>query len=319
MRRGLLALLALLGGSSFASAQVQFLPAQRGLPLPATTVSPDDVVTRLMTFDQNNDGRVAIGELSERMRPLVSRGDKNGDGVLDRVEIRTMAVAPPPAQVPQQNQRIFGSGGYGFGDNAGLSSKNHIEGALEDLRLASATKERALPIVRAYADTVEQAASAELISRMEPLLSLEQLATFTTALSRQQGRQIALKSPTGEVRTLVVVRGGVGGDLTSRVEAMQLGTARTEQAKQAIEDFKARTRLGTEPERSGLLAQLKDILTVEELDNYGAALGRRPVVASGGQLAALAGFNVRSADIIDVVRPAVLIEKAFPPNGVGVR
>ena len=310
MRRGLLALLALLGAASFASAQVQFL-TQRGLPPPPTTVSPDDVVTRLMTFDQNNDGRIAVGELSERMRPLVARGDKNGDSALDRTEIRTMAAAPAPAQVSAQRQRILGSGGYGFGDDIGLSSKNHIEGALEDLRLASDTKERALPIVRAYADTVEQAASAELISRMEPLLSLDQLATFTTALSRQQGRQITLKSPTGEIRTLFVVRGGGGGDLTSRVEAMQLGAAKTEQAKQAIEDFKARTRLGTEPERSGLLAQLKDMLTGEELDNYSAALARRPVVATGLQLAARANFTVRGADIIDVVKPAVLIDKPF--------
>jgi len=89
MRRGLLALLALLGASSIASAQVQFVPPP-GLTIQtaaAARVSPDDVVTRLMTFDHNNDGRVAIGELSERMRPLVARGDRNGDEALDRAGV----------------------------------------------------------------------------------------------------------------------------------------------------------------------------------------------------------------------------------------
>jgi hypothetical protein len=323
MRRGLVALLALLGASSIASAQVQFVPPP-GVTIQAgaaAKVSPDEVVTRLMTFDHNNDGRVAIGELSERMRPLVARGDKNGDEALDRAEIQALAVAPL-AVAPTQTGRVFArQGGYSFGDDVGLSSRTHIEGALEDLRLASDKKDRALPIVRAYVDTVEQAATTDLIRQMEPLLSPQQFLTFTTDLNTDQRRQLMLKADAGERRVLApgqvidvssgfVMRGR--GDLARRVEAMQLGAPKDEQARQAIEQFKSRLRLGSEPERSALLAQLKDILSDEERDNYGAALARRPVVASGPQIFALNDDVVQLRQMINVVKPAVLIEQHTP-------
>jgi hypothetical protein len=321
MRRGLLAVLILLGGSSSAWAQVQFL-APPGLATKAdtkVTATPDQVVSRLMAFDHNNDGQVTIRELSERMHPLVARGDRNGDGALDQLEVQALAVAPLSAAPAAQPGRIFGqAGGYSFGDDVGLSSRTHIEGALEDLRLASDKKERALPIVSAYVDTVEQAATADLIRQMEPLLSPQQLLTFTTDLNAEQRRQLMLKSDTGERRvvtlghTIDVSSGFVmraRGDLARRVEAMQLGAPKDEQARQAIEQFKSRIRLGSEPERSALLAQLKDILSAEELDDYGAALGRRPVVASGPSFAAFNNVVMRSRVLNNVVQPAVLIQK----------
>ena len=316
MRGGLVALLALLGSSSFASAQIQFLPPP-GLPATADTksvkVSPDDVVTRLMTFDHNHDGRIVVGELSERMRPLVGRGDKNGDGALDAFEIHALAVTPA-APVPTQAVRAFGAGsGYAFGDDVGLSSKSHIEGALEDLRLAADTKERALPIVRSYVDMVEHAARADLINQMEPLLTPAQLASLTALLNAEQRRQITVRTNIGDNRVFIV---SGGGDLAKRVEAMQLGAPKSEQARAAIDQFKSRIRLGTEPERSGLLTQLKDILSAEELDNYRAALGRRPVVANGFTIAAVNDLVIRSREIIDVVRPAVLIERSLPVGTV---
>jgi hypothetical protein len=326
MRRGFLAVLVLLGGSSLASAQVQFVPPGSTIQgASAAKVSPDEVVTRLMTFDHNNDGRVSIGELSERMRPVVARGDKNGDGALDRSELQALAVAPLSA-VPPQNRRVFGqAGGYSFGDDAGLSSRTHIEGALEDLRLASDKKDRALPVVRAYVDTVEKVATADLISQMEPLLSPQQFLSFTTDLNTDQRRQVMLKTDTGERRVIApgraidVSSGFVmngRGDVARRVEAMKLDAPKDEQARKAIELFKSRLRLGTEPERSGLLAQLKDILNDEERDNYGAALARRPVVANGPQFFALNDVVIRAREIIDVVRPAVLIEQRTPVGTV---
>ena len=309
MRRGLLAVLILLGGSSFAWAQVQFL-APFGLATKAdtkVTVTPDQVVTRLMTFDHNNDGQVAIGELSERMRPLVARGDKNGNGALDRFELQALAVAPL-STVPPQSGRGFGqAGGYSFGDDAGLSSRTHIEGALEDLRLASDKKDRALPIVRAYVDTVEQAAKAALISQMERLLAPQQLATFTALLNADQGRQLTLRSNEGPRQVLINLR----GDLARRVEAMRLVAPMDEEARKAIDQFKTRTRLGNELDRAGLLAQLKDILNDEERDNYGAALARRPVVANGPQVFAFNDVVRRAQESVDGVKPAVLIERQF--------
>jgi len=319
MRRCFLALLALLGASAIASAQAQFVPPP-GLTLQvsaATKVSPDDVVTRLMTFDHNNDGRVAIGELSERMRPVVARGDTNGDGALDRNELQALAVAPLSV-APVQAGRVFGqAGGYSFGDDAGLSSRTHIEGALEDLRLASDKKERALPIVRAYVDTVEQAAKAELSNQMEPLLSAQQLAAFTNALNAGPSRQFTLRTNTGESQVIRMNTGGA--DLSRRVDALNMGlsASQNDQVHKAIEQFKTRIRLGEESDRSGLLAQLKEILSDEERDNYGAALSRRPVVANGPSFIALNNDVVmRNRQIIDVVRPAVLIEQRTPVGTV---
>ena len=307
MRRGLLALLGLIVASSMALAQGQIAPGVRfqAVDTATTKVSPDDVITRLMTFDHNHDGRVAIGELSERMRPLVARGDRNGDEALDRSEIQSLAVAPLAVG---QNGRFVArqGGGYSFGDVDSFSSKNHIEGALEDLRLASDTKDRALPIVRSYAETVEAAAKAELSSRMEPLLSPEQLAVFNTILNATQRRQIMLKSPNGEQQ---VFTSSGRGDLTQRVDAMNLGAARTEQAHTAIDQFKTRLRLGDELDRAGLLARLKGILNTEDLENYGAALARRPVVANGLPFFAMNEAVVQLRNQIDVVRPAVLIEQ----------
>ena len=311
MRRGFLAVLILLGGSAPSWAQVQFLPPP-GVAARAdtkVTVTPDQVVTRLLTFDHNNDGQVAIGELSERMRPLVARGDRNGDGALDRSELQALAVAPLSV-APTQTGRVFGqAGGYSFGDDAGLSSRTHIEGALEDLRLAADRKERALPIVLAYADTVEQAAKAELISQMEQLLSPPQLAAITAMLNADQRRQVTLKNNTGDQRVFVM---NIRGDLATRVNAMQLVAPKDEQARKAIEQFKTRVRLGDELDRAGLLAQLKDILSAEERENYGAALSRRPVVANGASFVALNEAVVRVREAINVVTPAVLIEHQAP-------
>jgi hypothetical protein len=311
MRRGFLALLALLNAGSIASAQAQFV-SPPGLTIQTTAaakVSPDDVVTRLMTFDHNNDGRVTIGELSERMHPVVARGDKNGDGALDRLELQALAVAPLSA-VPSQTGRIFGqAGGYSFGDEAGLSSKMHIEGALDDLRLASDKKDRALPIVRAYVDTVEQAAKADLTTQMERLLSPEQLTVFTTLLNADERRQLTLKTNTGDRQVFVM---NVRGDLARRVEAMHLVAPKDEQARKAIDRFKTRIRLGEESDRLELMAQLKTILNAEEIDNYRAALERRPVVATGPQFFAVNDVMRRAQETFGVVKPAVLIEQQTP-------
>jgi len=69
MRRGLLALLVLLGSSPVAFAQFHVVTTP-GTTRVTPRVGPDEVVARIMTFDQNSDGRVAIGELSERRTRL---------------------------------------------------------------------------------------------------------------------------------------------------------------------------------------------------------------------------------------------------------
>ena len=309
MKGGLLTLLALLGSSSVAWAQIQFLPAQ--LSEPAVKVSADEVVARVMTFDQNNDWRVDIGELSERMRPLVSRGDRNGDNALDLNEVRALAVAPVMAAA----RLSVPSGGYAFGDDVGLSSRQHIEGALEDLRLASDRTDRALPIVRGYLEHVENTARAHLLSQLETSLSPEQFVTVTRLLDAQH-HQITLRSNTPEGQRVFRMAAGVH-NLVRRLEAMAIDAPKFEQARAAVELYKSRIRLGSAAERAELMARLTDVLSEEERDNFDAALQRRPVVASSFQMALNGGFPALRQQ--NVVIPAVLIEHRLNLDGVNSR
>lgn len=305
MRRDLLALLVLLVSSSVAFAQGGQFFTQLGTTPATTKISADDVLARIMTFDQNTDGKVSIGELSERMRPLVERGDKDGDQALDRSEIAALSRAPST----QGGRGGFPAGGYSFGEDAGFSSRQHIEGALEDLRLTSDKTGRALPRILAYVEQVETAAKADLLSQMTPLLSPDQLWDFTQVLNTQS-REVTVRANVDGAAATRTIRMRVNGDLAGRIGTMGLAGSEREQARKVIDEYKSRIRLGRESERSALLAQLNDVLSAAELDDFRAAIERRPVVASPffGRLA----FNdvvVNRPDIIDVARPAVLIER----------
>jgi hypothetical protein len=309
MRRGLLTLLALIGSISPAWAQNHFFSTPPTPP--SVKVSADEVVARLMTFDQNTDGRVAFTELSERMRPLVERGDTNGDEALDPPEILALAIAPAP---PTARQLGFGfSGGYSFGDDAGLSSRKHIEDALGDLRVASDKTDRALPIIRDYLDHVENTARANLLSQMETLLSLEHFVTFKNVLDARQHVISFRPGQAGSERIALPMGSGIG-NAARRLDGMGLGPEKAEQARAAIEQYKSRIRLGSEEERSELMTRLKDVLDAEELENYDAAIQRRPVVASSFTLAMQLNDALRERRSGAV--PAVLIERVTPAGVV---
>ena len=109
------------------------------------------------------------------------------------------------------------------------------------------------------------------------------------------------------------------GDLAQRVDGMGLPPSTNKQAQKAIGDYKSRLRLERETDRVALLAQLKDVLGNEELDDFGAAIARRPVVANGRTFVMVNDASIRAPQLIDVARPAVLIERGFPANGVTVR
>jgi hypothetical protein len=235
----------------------------------SASVGPNDVVARLISFDRNHDGKVESIELPERMRGLMVVGDADGDGALNRAEIGRMANGP------HVGRESFGlrTGPYRFGDEDGQSSpRSHITGALEDLRLASATKDRALLAVDAFFDARDAALRARLVREMESALTVEKLRDFTAEID-QPGRLESLLTLLTPPR--LETRGSCPGagifcNPTPPMFSVPLG------------DTLAALRRVQRPsdiERSELLEQLSGILSDEERDNFRAALERRPFVA----------------------------------------
>ncbi|HET9358382.1 MAG TPA: hypothetical protein VFO58_01470, partial [Vicinamibacterales bacterium] len=210
MRRISIVLLTLICFTTIASAQNPVVVTVTGAPggsgLVVSLVSADDIVARLMSFDSDRDGKVTVSELPERMQALVARGDVSGDGTLDDAEIAKLAKSPA-----QDARAFFTSGGYTFGDQVGLSSRAHVEGAIEDLRLPSATREQALDAAQWFMDGLETDAAADLLSELKPLLTTEQITAFKAALAKggtAGGLLVSVSLPqNGEPRNFVVQSG----------------------------------------------------------------------------------------------------------------
>jgi hypothetical protein len=155
-----------------------------------TELSKDDMVARLLSFDRNRDGRVARAELIERMRGLVTRGDVTGDGTLDTTEINAL-IAPVPALTARGPQAR--RSGYALADLFQSSSRVHVDGAIEDLRLESPARERALAIASAYVAPIESQVRVnldephriELLERLSAILNPEELDNLRAALERR--------------------------------------------------------------------------------------------------------------------------------------
>jgi hypothetical protein len=58
----------------------------------ARGVNSVDVVERFLAFDKNQDGKVTIDELPERLQDQIAKGDANKDGSLDKEEITKLAT-----------------------------------------------------------------------------------------------------------------------------------------------------------------------------------------------------------------------------------
>jgi hypothetical protein len=289
MRRVPLLLAMLLAFTTMAAAQANVNPSQPsvvfGAAVNTTTVNPDIVIARLMTFDRNNDGVIGKGELPERMESLLV-ADRSGDGALDRDEIRVLAAPVPVAVAATVPGFRGGGGGYTFGDQVSLSTRAHVEGALDDLRLSPGTHQNALNIVRPFMAKLEADASEVLMKELEGLMPQRQHTTFKAMLDRQLS---------GNAQTMITQRNGMtvnvfrfGPDLTMMINSFQLGPEQTKLALDAFDGFKARIR-PADADRAELLAGLKDVLSDEERENFGAALQRRPLVKAGGIIAGVVG------------------------------
>ena len=77
--------------------------------------NPQEMVTRLMEGDKDNDGYLSESELPERMRAMISRADTDGDKKLSREELTVVA------------QRQMQAGGAGRGEGPGRGAPREGE------------------------------------------------------------------------------------------------------------------------------------------------------------------------------------------------
>ena len=258
----------------------------------ALKVSPDLVITRLMSFDRNGDGRVVRSELPERMHDVLSRGDTSKDQALDRDEVRALARRP----APQVAVRGFQPGVYGFGGTT-FDTRLHIEGAIDDLRLAADTREKALAAAHGFKSVGADEAKAAMLKTMAAVLTDEQLEDFVaTALN---GRPEIIKAFQGEGG--VTFFGANANDLATQklkafevrmvarsnpathIERYNLAPAQKARAVEAIQRFRAaQSDQMTESDRALLVERMKGILDDEQREDLRAALDRRPIVKQTG-------------------------------------
>ena len=286
MRYGFATLLVLISSVSVASAQGGFISLQTSTP--QAHLSADDVIARVMSFDRDRDGRIAAGELSERMQALVARGDSSGDGALDVSELRTLAASQQFVGRAQH-----GLSGYGFGDT-GQSSRNHIENSIDDLRLSPNAREEAKRIAVAYVSEFEGAADVNLRSALAPLISADKLPAFERdikALARLSNQSLQM------IRFTATAFDSLPKMVLNR---HQLSPEQMKVAEAAIETFRAEQQLDG-ARRSELVYRLRGLLTAEEGDNLSAAIARRPLVKSAG-VAGIQRVSAEGFTITPVVR-----------------
>jgi hypothetical protein len=301
MRRQFVFVMTLLTWSVTAPARAQFVNIAS--PQPAQ-MSPDVIVARLMSFDINHDGKVARAELPERMQPLLTRGDVGEDDALDGTELRRLAETPPPVI----NARVQ-PGRYGFIDEGfGFDSTQHIDGAIDDLRLASATREKAMAVAKTFQEGRTARANADLIATMTKLLNPVQLAEFKDAFD---GKPLSVPAiQVGGVMFFGATAQEAAGQraVLTRVRSMSFEPARViqradlpdsvrQEAMEAIEQYQARMsgRL-VDVDRHALLHQLRDLLDDQQRDDLRAALERRPLAKQGASVQVFTTFT-------EVVRP----------------
>jgi len=79
---------------------------------PAPGPTAEDLLSMLMTFDKNQDGKLQRSEVPDRQAGIFERGDTNGDGVLDGPELRKLTAdqAAAPVAPPRGGGRPRGFG-----------------------------------------------------------------------------------------------------------------------------------------------------------------------------------------------------------------
>jgi EF hand len=105
---------ALLIAASLATAQGPGRGEPREAQKPADA---DDLVTKMMVFDKNRDGKLTMAEVTdERLHRLVERADVDKDGVVTKEELTALAAKE---QISNRGGGFGGGGPGGFGPPGG--------------------------------------------------------------------------------------------------------------------------------------------------------------------------------------------------------
>jgi hypothetical protein len=159
------------------------------------TVTADQIVERVLSFDKNSDGKLTAEELPERMQHLIALGDVNKDGALDREEIRKLAttlesflgLAGPDGPAPGFGPKGFGKGGF---KGPFKGPVGEVQRTLDDLNVTGPARDKADRVLRAQQEKLrrfEELIRAELLVQMKELLSDEDYRLLTTAVDRPNG------------------------------------------------------------------------------------------------------------------------------------
>lgn len=252
----------------------------------ATAATREDVVARLMSFDLNRDGQLTRAELPERMHHLLARGDLDSNLALGPFEVQRLAESPTPLAVNRQ----FQPGQYGFGEGFGLDTRLHIEGAIEDLRLAEEDRDRAFAIARIFEAARKVRITTDLVETMAQMLTSGSLADFRAAIERQDSLERQANSDRVLASNAVSAVDAAGAQrvlvsqLRSRMDVARvidkygLQPAEQQRALDAITLYRERKGALSEGDRLTLLEQLAPVMDDQQLDDLRAALERRPIV-----------------------------------------
>jgi hypothetical protein len=235
------------------------------------------VTARVMAFDADRDARVSSVELPHRMQDIVKRGDRNGDALLDREEVRTIVSSsvvigsgigiPPlrPLDVPR-DVRI----------TVRIPKDPGLAGLIDDLKLPPDRRARAIAaLAQADADTANAVAASLDTFRGEvhPLLTQQQ----STAMEQQlQDHSRSIRKLLGEMAA-PCCRPSIPGLPRFDLSAFGLTGEALANARAALDRHLERMReLATD--RSLVLRRVTPVLTPEELADFAASLERHRAI-----------------------------------------
>jgi hypothetical protein len=213
-----------------------------------------------MAFDTNKDGKISKDELPERMQDLIAKGDMNGDGVLDKDEIKALATKLRQEGIPR-----------GLGAGTPVRGGVNVERALDDLNLSGAKLESATAAVKTNQTEVRKIqddARTSLLAKIKEVLSEDEFKKLSEATPRR-GPGIR----------------GNGANLERALDGLKLSEANKDKVGNLLKASQESVRKERDVARAALLRKMKEILSEDEFKRFQEVTGG-PVQAAAAQPAA---------------------------------